>query len=103
MPAAWAAGTVPSVPRFGQSRAEASVERVISRQQPVGRRDLPTPRDAELLAEHVCVCLRRSGRDAEAVTDLLVRASRGDQRYDLALSLCDFGALPMRTSCMTPR
>jgi hypothetical protein len=57
---------------------------------------LPTPRDAELLAEHVCVCFRRPGRDAEAVTDLLVRASRRDQRNDLTLSRCDFGPFPMK-------
>jgi hypothetical protein len=41
---------LPSVPRIGQSRAEASFERVVAREQPVGRRDLTTPRDAELLA-----------------------------------------------------
>lgn len=91
MPAAQAAGTVPSVPRIGRNRAEASVERVISREQPVGGRDLPTPRDTELLAEDICVCLRRTWRDAEAVTDLLVGASRRDQRDDLALSLGEFG------------
>jgi hypothetical protein len=41
---------VPSVPRLGQSRTEASFERVVTRQQPVGRWDLTTTRDAELLA-----------------------------------------------------
>jgi hypothetical protein len=91
VPAAKAAGTVPSVPRIGQSRAEASVERVVSREQPIGRRDLATPRDTELLAKDICMRLRRTRRDAEAVTDLLVRASRRDQRDDLALAVRDVG------------
>jgi len=89
VPAACTAGTMPSVPRIGRSRAEALVERVISRDQPIGGRDLSTPRNAELLAQDIRVRLRSTWRDAEAVTDLLVGASRRDQRDDFALSLGD--------------
>jgi hypothetical protein len=85
-----------SVPRIGRSRAEASIERVVTREQPVGRRDLATPRDTELLAEDICVRLRRPRRDAEAVTDLLVRATRRDQRDYFALSSREFGLFPMK-------
>lgn len=61
-------------------------ERVLASQRAVGMRDLPSPRHAELLTKNVAVRLRRSWRDAEPLSNLLVRATGRDQLHDLPLS-----------------
>ena len=53
------------------------------------RRDLPPPRHAELLAKRIAVRLGRSGRDAEALADLFVRAAGRDERDDFTLASGD--------------
>ena len=82
-----AAGAAPSVPHGGRSRREASGEGVLAGHNPVGDRDLPPPRAAELLAEHVAVRFSSARRDPKPLADFLVRAARSDQLYDLALPL----------------
>jgi len=49
-------------------------------------RNLPPPRDAELLPQDVTMGLRRPWRDAEPLSNLFVGATGRDQLYDLLLS-----------------
>ncbi len=71
-------------------------QRILSRQQPEGDRNLAAPLHAELLAKHVTVSLHRPGGDSEPEAGLVIRATRCDECDDLALSSCDPGRLPLR-------
>src|SRR5215471_11215569 len=82
---------LPSAPGAGQGRCELTREGVLSGERFERGRDLPPPRHAELLAKHVAVRLRRSGRDAETLSDLVVRAPARDQHNDLELALGKVG------------
>ena len=70
------------------SSAEACRERVFPREHPERDRDLPAPAHAELRAQRVRMRLRRTRRDAEPLSDLVVRAPCRDQRDDFALPRC---------------
>ena len=83
------AGTEPSVPGCGGSGSEASRERVVAGEQPIGDGNLTPARHAELLPEDVAVRLRRPRRDAQPLADLVVRETLCDQLDDLALPLGD--------------
>jgi hypothetical protein len=65
------AEAVQSVPRAG-GRPEAARKRIVAGEQAVSDRDLSPTGDPKLLAEHVTVCFRRSWRDPESLSDLLV-------------------------------
>lgn len=69
-------------------------QRILSGQKAERDRDLASAPYTELLPQHVAVRLGRSGGDSESRSDLVVRASRRDQRDDLALALRD----PLRPS-----
>jgi hypothetical protein len=86
VPASRVAGTGPSVPGSGPG-SEASRKRVFARQEAVRDGDLPSPRHPQFLPQHVAVSLRRPCRDAETLSDFLVRAAGRNQLDDLALSL----------------
>src|SRR5262249_21384394 len=88
-PAAGAPSTLPSIPVLGPRELETSGERVLPGQQPVSERDLTPARDAQLLAQHVAVRLRRSRGDPELLADLVVREPLRDQLDDLALAIGD--------------
>ena len=90
---------VPSVPGVGVGRSEALQKRVLAGQKPIGDRNLPPARDAELLAKDVTVRLRRSRRDAQPLADLVVREARGDQLHDLTLPLGDLQGSPAQYLC----
>src|SRR6201987_6441248 len=77
----------PSAPDAGKGRRKLTREGVLSGERLECGRDLPPPRHAELLAQHVAMRLGRPGRDAEPLSDLLVRAPARDQRNDLELPL----------------
>jgi hypothetical protein len=62
-------------------------ERIVAGEQPVRGRDLSAFAHPELLAQHIRVCFRGSGRDAQPGADLIVGASRSDQLDDLSLPL----------------
>ena len=83
------AGTVPSAPAIGRSRFEASRQRVLSGYRPVRHGDLSASGDTELLAQNVRMSLRCSRRNAEALAHFVVRATGGDELYDLPLPLRD--------------
>jgi hypothetical protein len=68
---------------------QGPAKRIISGRQPIRSWNLPPTRHAELLPQRVRVCLRRSRRDLEALSDLLVRAAGSDEGNDLALSGSD--------------
>src|SRR5690348_15465707 len=65
---------------------EAGCQWVVAGRGAVGGRDLPPAGDAELLAQDVRMSLGRPRRDAEAIADLLVRATCRDQLDDLPLA-----------------
>jgi hypothetical protein len=88
VPASRVAGTGPSVPGTGPG-SEAFRKRVFARQEAVRDGNLPSPRDPQLLPQHVAVSLRSPGRDAQALPDFFIRAPGRDQLDDLALSLCE--------------
>ena len=71
---------LPSDPRWPMQRTEACRKRVLAGQNPKRDRDLPAPAHTQLRAQCVRMRLRRAGRDAEPLSDLVVRASRRDQR-----------------------
>jgi hypothetical protein len=79
-----------------QGRTEPFVERIVSREQPVGSWDLSTSRDAKLLTNSVRMRLRRSRGDPEAVAHLVVGASFRDKRDNLALPAREIGKFPMK-------
>lgn len=79
------AGTLPSA-LDAPFRAEVLCERVLACKCTVRSRDLASTWDSELLAEYVAVRFRGSRGDAELRADLVVRATRCDQRDDLALT-----------------
>src|SRR5205823_5183697 len=81
----------PSAPGAGQSRRKLACEGVLAGERLERGRDLPPPRHAELLAKDVAVRLRRSRRDAETLSDLVVRAPARDQHNDLELALGEVG------------
>ncbi len=81
----------PSAPVVSSRRRQARCQRVFSRQQSEGDRDLPASRHAELLAKHVAVGLCRSRRDAEDQTYLVVRQTLCDQLDHLSLPCGDTG------------
>jgi hypothetical protein len=62
-------------------------EGVAAGQRSIRAWDLPTSGATELLTEHVGVGLRRTRRDAETASDLLIRASGGDQLDHLTLPI----------------
>src|SRR5436190_15279260 len=78
---------LPSAPGAGKGRRKLTGKGVFAGERLERGRDLPPPRHAELLTQHVAVCFRRSGRDAETLADLVVRAPARDQRDDLELAL----------------
>src|SRR5690348_3975604 len=82
---------LPSAPVVGQGRLEALREGVVSGQEPIGDRDLPSFRYAQFLPQDVAMGFRGAGGDAQSLTDLVVRAAGCDQLDDLALSLRDAG------------
>src|SRR5688572_10408408 len=84
-----ATGTLPSAPRLDLSGAEALRERIVAREGEIGDGYLPPARDAELLAQHVAMCLGGSWGDPEPLADLVVRAAGGDQHDHLTLPLGD--------------
>src|SRR5436190_2970798 len=77
----------PSAPAAGRGRRELAGEGVLTREHLERGRNLPPPRNTELLAQDVAVCLRRPRGDAELEPDLLVGAAAGDQLDDLELAL----------------
>src|SRR5881397_2647471 len=83
------AGTEPSVPGCGGSRSEASRERVVAGEEPIGDGNLTPSGDPELLPKDVAMRLRRSRRDAESLADLVVREAGCDQLDNLALPVGD--------------
>ena len=83
------AGTAPSVPGCGGSRSEASCERVVAGEQPIGDGDLTPSSHSELLPEDVAMRFRRPRRDAQPLADLVVRETLCDQLDDLALPVGD--------------
>src|SRR5205823_13546273 len=91
---------LPSAPGAGNGRRKLTGEGVLSGERLERGRDLPPPRHAELLAQHVAMRLRCPGRDAETLSDLVVRAPARDQRNDLELALGEVGlclSLPLMT------
>src|SRR5207248_6895244 len=78
---------LPSAPVVGSRQLEALRQRVVAGEKPVGKRDLPASRYAELLPQHVTVRLGRSRRDPELLTELLVRTTLCDQPDHLELTL----------------
>src|SRR5262245_16218140 len=82
---------LPSAPGAGKSRCKLTREGVLTGERLERGRDLPPPRHAELLAQHIAVRLGCSGRDAETLSDLVVRAPSRDQRNDLELALGQVG------------
>lgn len=90
VPAPRVAGTGPSVPGSGPG-SEASRKRVFACQEAVRDGDLPSARHPQFLPQHVTVSLRRACRDAETLSDFLVRAAGRNQLDDLALSLGQAG------------
>ena len=83
-----------------RDEAQTSREWIVARNGHVCRRDLPPPGDAELLPQDVGVSLRRSRRDAEANTHLLVRAPGGDELDDFPLLGVIVGIALFRVSYM---
>src|SRR5207302_4620910 len=81
----------PSAPGAGKGRRKLTGKGVFAGERLERGRDLPPPRHAELLAQHVAMCLRRSGRDAETLSDLVIRAPARDQHNDLELALGQVG------------
>src|SRR6185503_18894056 len=81
----------PSAPGAGKGRRKLTCEGVLAGERFERGRNLPPPRHAELLAQHVAVRLGRPGRDAETLSDLFVRAPARDQRNDLELALGQVG------------
>ena len=75
----------------GECRLQAVLEGVMARQEAVRHRDLPAAGYAEFLAQHVAVGFRRSGGDAEAFADLLVRAAGRNEFDHLSLTGRDIG------------
>ena len=84
-----AGATSPSAPVVSSGRRQARCQRVFTREQSEGDRDLPAARDAQLLPQNVAVSLRRPRRDAESDADFVVRQTLGDQLDDLALTRSD--------------
>src|SRR5262252_7642903 len=82
---------LPSAPGAGKSRCKLTREGVLAGERLERGRNLPPPRHAELLAQHVAMRLSRSGRDAETLSDLVVRAPARDQHNDLELALGQVG------------
>jgi hypothetical protein len=78
-PGGFAAGAEPSAPVVGSCRFEAFCQRVVSRQEPVGKGNLTPPRHAELLPQDVAMSLRGPRGDPEHETEFLVRQAFGDQ------------------------
>ena len=74
-------------PHAPESLRKLTREGVLAGERLERGRNLPPPRHAELLAQHIAMRLRRSGRDAETLSDLVVRASARDQHNDLELAL----------------
>src|SRR5579884_2534307 len=81
----------PSAPGAGKGRRKLTREGVLAGERLERGRNLPPPRHAELLAQHVAMRLRCPGRDAETLSDLVVRAPARDQRNDLELALGQVG------------
>jgi hypothetical protein len=73
----------PSAPGAGKGRRKLTCEGVLAGERLERGRDLPPPRHAELLAQHVAMRLGRPGRNAETLSDLVVRAPARDQHNDL--------------------
>ena len=80
-----AGASSPSAPVVGSCRRQTVCQRVLARQQSERDWNLSTPRNAELLPEHVAVSLRRPRRDPEHEPDLVVRQTLRDQFDDLLL------------------
>src|SRR5204862_2716927 len=80
---------LPSAPVVGSRQLEALCEGVVAREEPVGEWDLPAARYAELLPQHVAMCLRRARRDPELLAELLVGQTLGDQPDHLQLARGD--------------
>ena len=88
-PAIWCRGAVPSAPVVGSRGGKAPCEGVVTRQKPVGKRNLPPPGDTKLLSEDIAVSLCRPGGDAELLPELLVRQALGNEFDHLPLSAGD--------------
>src|SRR3954471_16657584 len=82
-----AGGGLPSAPSSGCRRCRLTGKGVFTRERPECSRNLPPPRYAELLTEHVAVGFRRPRRDTEALANLLVRAAERDEHDHLALPI----------------
>jgi hypothetical protein len=78
---------LPSAPSADRGRRELTGEGVLPRERPEGGRNLPPPRDSELLSKDVAVRLCRAGRDPEALSHFVVRAAECDQPDHLQLPL----------------
>jgi len=76
-------------------------ERIVAGDLAVRVRDLPSPRNTELLPQDVAMRLRRPWRDAEALSNLFVRAAGRDQ-LDLLLSRVKTGGLSFSIVDMAP-
>src|SRR5262249_7858735 len=81
-----ATAAVPSVPPSGGSGGEAWREGVAAGQFSVRERDLPPPRDTELLSQDIAMRLRCPWRDAKPLSNFLIGAACRDQLDDLFLS-----------------
>src|SRR4051794_19529555 len=79
---------LPSAPSSGCRRCKLTGKGVFTRERPERSRNLPPPRHAELLAQHVAMRLRSPRRDAETLADLLIGAAERDEDDHLALPLC---------------
>jgi hypothetical protein len=91
-----ATGAVPSVPASGATGSEALRERVVARQFSVRQRDLPPPRDPELLPQDIAMRLRRPWRDSKPLPNFVVGATSRDQLDDLLLSRSQNGRAPLQ-------
>src|SRR5207248_11720806 len=83
-----AAGS-PAAGTCGSASGEDRGEGVLPGRGAIRSRNLPPPRHAELLSQRVAVRLRRPRRNAEALSDFLVRTAGCDQCDDLSLAGSD--------------
>jgi len=91
-----ATGAVPSVPASGATGSEALRERVVAGQFSVRERDLPPPRDAELLPQDIAMRLRRPWRDSKPLSNFFVGATSRDQLDNLLLSRSQNGRVRLQ-------
>jgi hypothetical protein len=64
-------------------------ERVVAGQASIRDWKLPATTHAELLTKYIAMRLHRSGGDAEPLSDLVIRATGGDEDDHLALPVSD--------------